>query len=203
MKCLRHKVSVFCTQIYTKCLLYNETDAAFTNMVYLNWGHKWPGKHFTLGVNTHPSHRWPTFNRRSKSSMIYGRDLYLLKPELGPPKRFRHLTRAEEVVITRLRVGHTKATKYNILSRGPPIAYQHCGQTLTIEHILLECIKLQQIRDEYYTVDSLRTSLRRSPEAYIIISERSWILLYDMNGHISSTTIYSNQLSTGDILKFN
>ena len=31
---------------------------------------------------------------------IHGRDLYFLKPTLGPPKRFRHLTRAEEVVIS-------------------------------------------------------------------------------------------------------
>ena len=61
---------------------------------------------------------------------IHGRDLYLLKPTLGPPKRFRHLTRAEDVVITRLRIGHTKATKSHILSRGPPTACQHCGQTL-------------------------------------------------------------------------
>ena len=68
---------------------------------------------------------------------IHGRDLYLLKPTLGPPKRFRHLTRAEEVVITRLRIGHTKATKSHILSRGPPTACQYCGQTLKIEHILL------------------------------------------------------------------
>ena len=51
---------------------------------------------------------------------IHGRDLYLVKPTLGPPKKFQHLTRAEEVVITRLRIGHTKATKSHILSRGPP-----------------------------------------------------------------------------------
>ena len=41
---------------------------------------------------------------------VHGRDLYLVKPTLGPPKKFQHLTRAEEVVITRLRIGHTKAT---------------------------------------------------------------------------------------------
>ena len=29
--------------------------------------------------------------------------------------------------------------------------------TLTIEHMLLECTVLQQIRDEYYMADSLRT----------------------------------------------
>ena len=99
---------------------------------------------------------------------IHGRDLYLLKPTLGPSKRFRHLTRAEEVVITRLRIGHTKATKSHILSRGPLTACQHCGQTLTIEHILLECTLLQQSRDEYYTVESLRTLFETIPEACII-----------------------------------
>ena len=99
---------------------------------------------------------------------IHGRDLYLLKPTLGPPKKFKHLTRAEEVVITRLRIGHTKATKSHILSRGPPTACQHCGQTLTIEHMLLECTVLQQIRDEYYTADSLRTLFETIPETCIV-----------------------------------
>ena len=96
---------------------------------------------------------------------IHGRDLYLLKPTLGPPRKFKHLTRTEEVVITRLRMGHTKVTKSHILSRGPPTACQHCGQTLTIEHLLLECTVLQQIRDDYYTAESLRTLFETIPDA--------------------------------------
>ena len=84
---------------------------------------------------------------------VHGRDMYLLKPTLGPPKRFRHLTRAEEVVITRLRIGHTKATNSHILSQGPPTACQPCDQTLTIEHILLECTVLQQSRDDWIGLD--------------------------------------------------
>ena len=126
---------------------------------------------------------------------IHGRDLYLLKPTLEPPKRFRHLTRAEEVVITRLRIGHTKATKSHILSRGPPIACQHCGQTLTIEHILLECTVLQQSRDEYYTVDSLRTLSETIPEACIIEFLREagfyyliWMARYPTQLFIKSVT---------------
>ena len=67
---------------------------------------------------------------------VHGRDLYLVKPTLGPPKKFQYLTRAEEVVITRLRIGHTKTTKSHILSRGPPTSCHHCGQTLTIDHML-------------------------------------------------------------------
>ena len=71
---------------------------------------------------------------------IHGKHLYLLKPTLGPPKKLKHLTRAEQVVVTRLRIGHTKSTKSHILSRGPPTACQHCGQTLTIEHMLLNVL---------------------------------------------------------------
>ena len=86
---------------------------------------------------------------------VHGWDLYLVKPTLGPPKKFQHLTGAKEVVITRLRIGHTKATKSHILSRVPPPVSHHCFQTLTIDHILLQCAVLQEYRDEYYTVDSL------------------------------------------------
>ena len=99
---------------------------------------------------------------------IHSRDPYLLKPALGPLRKFKPLTRAEEIVITRLRIGHTKATKSHILSRGPPAACQHCGQTLTIEDMLLECTVLQQIRDVYYTAESLETLFETIPEVCII-----------------------------------
>ena len=65
---------------------------------------------------------------------VHGRDLYLLKPKLGPPTKFQHLTRAEEVVIARLRIGRTKATKSHILSHGPPTTCHHC---VVIRHWLL------------------------------------------------------------------
>ena len=99
---------------------------------------------------------------------VHGRDLCLVKPTLGPPKKFQHLTRAEEVVISRLRIGHTKATKSHILSRGPPTGCHHCGQTLTIDHMLLECALLQECRDEYYTVDSLNALFETIPETSIV-----------------------------------
>ena len=105
---------------------------------------------------------------------VHGRDLYLVKPTLGPPKKVQHLTRAEEVVITRLRIGHTKATKSHILSWGPPTACHHCGQTLTIEHMLLECALLQECRDEYYTVDSLNALFKTIPETCILWHWRKW-----------------------------
>ena len=98
---------------------------------------------------------------------VHGRDLYLVKPTLGPPKKFQHLTRTEGVVINRLRIGRTKVTKSHILSRGQPTACHHCGQTLTIDHMLLECAVLQECRDEY-TVDSLNARFETIPETCIV-----------------------------------
>ena len=112
---------------------------------------------------------------------VHGSNLYPLKPTLGPPKKFQYLTRAEEVVITRLRIAHTKATKSHILSRGPPTTCHRCGQTLTIDHMLLECAALQEIWDEYYTADSLKTLFEDSRDLHSWIFTRSWILLSDMN----------------------
>ena len=53
---------------------------------------------------------------------VHGRDLYLVKPTLGQPKKFQRLTRAGKVVITRLRIGYTKVTKSHILS----LSTTHC-----------------------------------------------------------------------------
>ena len=123
---------------------------------------------------------------------VHGRDLYLVKPTLGPPKKFQHLTRAEEVVITRLRIGNTKATKSHILSRGPPTACHHCGQTLTIEHMLLECAVLQECRDEYYTVDSLNALFETIPETCIVEFLREtgffYLIWCNLSTSISSET---------------
>ena len=99
---------------------------------------------------------------------VHGRDLYLGKPTLEPPKKFQHLTRGEQFVITWLRIGHTKATISNILSRGPPTVCHHCGQTLTIDPMLLECAVLQECRDEYYTDDSSNTLFQTIPETCIM-----------------------------------
>ena len=107
-----------------------------------------------------------------------GRDIYFEKTTLVPPNKFQPLTRAEEVVITRLRIGHTKAAKSHILSRGPPTACHHCGQKLTIDHMLLKCAVLQECRDEYYTADSLNTLFETSPETCIVEFLREVGLFY-------------------------
>ena len=120
---------------------------------------------------------------------IHGGDLYFVKPILGPPKKFQHMTRAKGIVITRLWIGLTEATKSHILSPGPPTTCQHCGQTLTIDHMLLECTVLQQSRNEYYTADSLGSLFEMVPETCIVEFLREAGFLY-----LIWITIYPEQL---------
>ena len=74
----------------------------------------------------------------------------------------------KDAVITRLRVGHTKATKSHILSRVAPTACHYCGQTLSIDHMLQECAVVQECRGENYTVDSLNTLFDAISETCIV-----------------------------------
>ena len=156
------------------CLLWKSKMCQLTLGV---WGYDKRGNQVSIhrAVGVHYTDMKPLVNSYIQKLVqtkwdvaVHGRDLYLVKPTLGPPKKFQHLTRAEEVVITRLRIGHTKATKSHILSRGPPTGCHYCGQTLTIDHMLLECALLQECRDEYYTVDSLNTLFETIPETCIV-----------------------------------
>ena len=123
---------------------------------------------------------------------IYIVEIFISWNQLGPHKKFKHPTRAEEVLITRHRIGHTKATKSHILSRGPPTACQHCGLTDHWAHDPgLYCVtaNLWWILHGWLIEEPLWDN---SQDLHSRVSERSWILLSDIKGHISSTTHYLN-----------
>ena len=77
-----------------------------------------------------------------------------------------------------------------------------CPPWQTIEHMLLECtvLKLWWILHNWLIEDPCWDG---SWDLHSGVSESSWILLSDMNGHISSTTSYSNQSPTEEILDLN
>ena len=127
----------------------------------------------------------------------HGRDLYLLKPTLGPPKRFRHLTRAEEVVITRLRIGHTKPQN-PIVPRTTnclPALWTDSDNWAHTPGMHSVATKSWWVPHSWLIEDSLRDD---PGGLHNRISDRSWILLSDMNSQISNTTLYqiSHQVTT-------
>ena len=64
-----------------------------------------------------------------------------VKPNVGHWMSSSHSNRREEIILARLRLGHTLLTHRHILDREPPPICDRCRCTLDVPHILLHCRK--------------------------------------------------------------
>lgn len=65
--------------------------------------------------------------------------LKMIKDEAGPWESSRRSNRREEVVLCRMRIGHTRFTHGYLLDRDEQPECDRCGCPLTVNHILVEC----------------------------------------------------------------
>ena len=81
--------------------------------------------------------------------------LHTFKPQLGVwPSSSRHVRR-EEVILSRLRIGHSYFTNSYLLKGEMQPECIGCQCPLTIKHILLECIEFDWSRQHLFNVTSL------------------------------------------------
>ena len=65
--------------------------------------------------------------------------------------------RKEDVILTRLRIGHSRLThKHYLLGENMPECIS-CDCPLTIQHVLIECIDTADIRKQYFNCPDLKT----------------------------------------------
>ena len=68
----------------------------------------------------------------------------------------RMINRRDQVVLNRLRIGHSYVThNYLLKNEDPPFCYA-CDQNFTVKHILLECCDFLHIRNKYYKANDLQ-----------------------------------------------
>lgn len=58
-----------------------------------------------------------------------------------------HDKRREEVITTRLRIGHTRLTHGHLMEKKEPKVCL-CGSVVTIKHVLTECLNYKNMRDK-------------------------------------------------------
>ena len=81
--------------------------------------------------------------------------LQSVKPTLGEwYPSYRSICR-EEVIITRLRIGHSHLTHSWLSAKQDAPECIQCNEYLAIKHILLDCIDFQLIREKHYNADSM------------------------------------------------
>ena len=75
--------------------------------------------------------------------------LHAIEPTVNITISYR-LPRRDEIIIHRLRIGHTY-----LLKRDSPLQCSACQTQLTVEHVLLLCPTWNAIRTNHFTVTSL------------------------------------------------
>ena len=81
--------------------------------------------------------------------------LFQIPPTLGEWRPAFRGSRREQVVISRLLMGHTRLTHAFILKQEPQPQCLTCQTTCTVKHILIECRAFAVIRKRFFKVTSL------------------------------------------------
>ena len=100
-----------------------------------------------------------------------------IKPTLEPWQSCLQGNRFQEVVLCRLRIGHTYATHSYLISGGEQPTCSRCSVPLTVAHILLQCPRLEPYRTRHLGRIASNTTIRH--------------LLGDESPHVSSGNIFS------------
>ena len=103
-------------------------------------------------INSFIANKW-----QERWSSCPDNKLFKIKPTLGVwPSSFRN-SRKEEVVLSRLRIGHTYFTHSYILRQEDPPECTACQEIYSVRHVLIDCIDLGLIRLRFYTVPDMKT----------------------------------------------
>lgn len=76
--------------------------------------------------------------------------LHLVKPYLSEWKSCRHRNRFYEVILCRLRIGHTVLTHGFLIQKEQKPVCDHCGDPLTVLHVLISCPHLEAARIRHF-----------------------------------------------------
>ena len=83
-----------------------------------------------------------------------------IKPILGEWKQSFRKSRKEEVVLSRLRRGHTRITHSYLLKEEQPICHA-CQIAYTIKHILIKCIDLAPTSERFYNASCTKELFKK------------------------------------------
>ena len=81
--------------------------------------------------------------------------VFQIQPTLGEWRPALRKSKREQVIISRLRIGHTRLTHSFILKQEPQPQCLICQTTCMVKHILIECRAFTVIRKRFFIVNSL------------------------------------------------
>ena len=110
-----------------------------------------PSNNFKPFINTYILSEW----QKSWDTAALNK-LHAIKPVIRNNLSAIRYIRREDVVITRLRIGHTRFTHSYLLSREEQPFCIVCNQNRTVKHTLTDCIDFSEDRNKYFQVTDLK-----------------------------------------------
>ena len=94
---------------------------------------------------------------QDKWSNCCANKLHEINDSFHPKLQLYSENRKEDIILTRLRIGHSRLThKHYLLNEDFPECIP-CDCRLTIKHILIECIDTADIREQFFNCNDLKT----------------------------------------------
>ncbi|XP_076678214.1 uncharacterized protein LOC143374169 [Andrena cerasifolii] len=75
--------------------------------------------------------------------------LHLIRKDIPERNRICLENRKDQVTLTRLRIGHTHLTHPHLITQNEPTECDVCKVRVTIQHILVECVKYSANRNQH------------------------------------------------------
>ena len=85
-----------------------------------------------------------------------GNKLHTIRPTVDYYKQKKCLSRRDTVLLNRLRIGHTRLTHSFLLSGDDLPECVTCQCSLTVKHILVECVDLKDVRNKHFVASSIK-----------------------------------------------
>ena len=106
---------------------------------------------FKPPINKYILEEWQTLWNNS-----IGNKLLDIKPTIGEHQSVVRTIRKEEVILARLRIGHTRVTHSYLLQGEEQAQCVGCDAPFTVRHFLLECGDFAQVRNNCFLVDIMK-----------------------------------------------
>ena len=114
-------------------------------------------------INTHIASHWQRLWNAETNNKLHS-----FEPMVRKTSTVFQLPRRDELLIHRLRIGHTHLTHAFLLKSEDPPECIGCQTPLTVEHILINCMDFQPTRQKYYTSANLSDLFNNVPSRTIV-----------------------------------
>ena len=150
---ISHKQIIFCWLPSHVGIRGNEkaNKAAKSALSLQSSNLKLPYANFKPAINKYLLNKWQLVWNTAVENKLHS-----IKSILGEWRPVFRADRKEEVVLARLRIGHSFITHSYLLKGEEQWICPPCDTPFTIKHILLRCVDFQNSRDKYYKVNTLK-----------------------------------------------